>query len=140
MLNLLPIQRQLSSLCWSCVLTSHLLGNLNHLFQRCIVTVAMHYLVPLWQTQRCNNELCQILSVGEGDYLVTSGAWNGSRLVGDVYGKDNRSEISFNVRHAVVVEEECVVDLRPFEVRLTEGFDALLSEDIRWYSQRPSRW
>jgi hypothetical protein len=40
------------------------------------------------------------------------------------------------MRHAIVVEEECVVDLCPFEVRLVESFDGLFSEGIMWYPQR----
>lgn len=100
----------------------------------------MKRFVPLWQTERCNHELCQVLGVGEGDYLVTSGARNGSRLIGDVYGKDERSDVRLNMRQAVVVEEECVVELRPFEVRLAEGFEGLFSEVVMWYAQRSSRW
>lgn len=139
MLNLLPIHCQLSSLCRSLVLTSHLLCNPNHLVPRCVVTVAMQCLAPLWQTHRCNHELCQVLSVGEGDHFVTSSARNGSHPVGNINGKHKRREIGFDVRHAVVVEEECVVDLRPFEVRLVERFDGLLSEGVMWYPQRSNR-
>lgn len=114
------------------MLTSNLLGSLNQLVPRCIVTIAMQSLVPLWQAQRCNHELSQVLSIGKGNCFIPGGARNGSRFVGYVYGKYKRSEIGFNVRHAIVVEEESVVDLRPFEVGLAKGFDALFSEGIEW--------
>lgn len=88
------------------VLTSRLLGNLNHLVPRCIITVTMKRLVSFWQAECCNHETCQVLGVGERYYLVTSRARNCSRFVGDVYGKDERIKVRLNVRQAVVVEEE----------------------------------
>lgn len=100
------------------VLTSHLLGVINQLVPRCIFTVTLQSLVPLWQVQRRNHKLCQVFSVGERDDFVSSCARDGSRLVGDVYSKDKRAEIGFDVRHAVVVEEEAVIDLRPFKIGL----------------------
>lgn len=99
----------------------------------------MKRLVPLWQIDRCNHEPCQVLGVGEGDHLVTSGARNGGRLVADVYREDQRSEVRLNMGQAVVVEEECVVELRPFEVRLAEDFEGFFSQAVVWYAQRSSR-
>jgi hypothetical protein len=87
------------------MLTSNLLGNMNQLIPRCIFTVTMQSLVPLWQVQRCNHKFSQVFSVGERDGFVSSCARNGSHLVGCVYNKDKRTEIGFDVRHAVVVED-----------------------------------
>lgn len=117
-------------------LTGCLFCELNNLIDGSLIAVNLHHLVPLLQAQRCYHELAEIFGVSHIDHLITC-TWNRSSPVLDVDKDDQRCEVSFDVWHAVVVEEQAVVELGPLEVCLAKDFEALLAELIRWDLEVP---
>jgi hypothetical protein len=120
----------------SILLTSSLLRRLDQLLQRRVVAVAIHRCVPFGQTQGCDHELSEVFGVCERHGLVARRARNCGSLIRDIDGKYKRREIRVHVRHAVVIEEKAIVELRPFEIGLAKGGDGLLSEGVEGETKR----
>jgi hypothetical protein len=114
---------------WHVSPTGRLLSQLHDVIDRRLVAVNLHDLIPLLQAQRCHNELGQILGVSQIDQLI-AGTWDCSGPVRDVDEHNEGREIGLDVWHAVVVEEQSVVELGPLEVRLAEDFETLFAKLI----------
>lgn len=103
---------------------------MDDLINRTLVAVDAHGLVPLLQGQRCHDKFGQIFGVSQVDQLIT-GARDRSSSVCDVHKCDQRREVGCDMWHAVVVEEQSIMELGPLEVSLAKDFETLFTKLIR---------
>ena len=114
----------------SAKLTSSFLGRSKQLVESCHLTIARQRLIPLLQPHNRNNKLAQILRVRHRHDFVTGRAWDSGFPARYIESEIKRREIRVDMRYAVIVEEETIVEARPLKPRFAKSFDALLTEGM----------
>jgi len=120
----------------SMLLTRSFFCEFNQLLQRRVIAVAIHRFVPLGQTQGCDHEFSKVFGARERHRLVARRARDCGSLMRDIDDEYKWGNICVYVRHAVVIEEKAIVELRPFEVGLAKGGDRLFSEGVKGETKR----
>lgn len=105
-------------------LTTHFLCHVDELIERHFVADNATLLFPAWQIKRCDDELGKIHRPCERDWRIAISRYS-CHFIHHVYCEDIWREVSLDMRHAIVIEEDTIQEHGPFQIRCFEDVDGL---------------